>query len=167
MYLLPLIHTLFPDLVFVHLIRDGRDMALSSNQNRARKHFEALFGTAGDPDNPNDAIRLWATANTGVAAWGERSLGPRYLLIRFEDLCAEPELWLARIIAAMTEAGPKHSRLRIHGSKRRDRPGSTGCCRVHRALGIVVRTAEVGAGRERTAFVGLDTCHDALAVAPD
>lgn len=91
MYVLPLIHTLYPQLWFIHLIRDGRDMAFSGNQNQPRKHYAALFGRplAADTD-PVAAIELWDTANRGAAAFGERVLGERYIRIRFEDLCAAP-----------------------------------------------------------------------------
>ncbi|NQW10518.1 MAG: sulfotransferase [Alphaproteobacteria bacterium] len=101
MYILPLIAAVVPEFRFVHLVRDGRDMALSSNQNQTRKHFEALFGEAA-PEVPEHAnIRLWARANSAVADWGERALGERYLRVRFEDLCAAPGPIINRILAML------------------------------------------------------------------
>lgn len=91
MYILPLIHAVFPRMRFVHLLRDGRDMALSDNQNQLRKHGGALFGGPPPEPGPAASIRLWAEANAAVADWAERTLGDRYVRLRFEDLCAAPE----------------------------------------------------------------------------
>lgn len=98
MYILPLVAAAVPEFRFVHLVRDGRDMALSANQNQTRKHFEALFGEAVGNSPGHAAIKLWAHANSAVADWGERELGERYLRIRFEDLCAEPSNEIARTL---------------------------------------------------------------------
>lgn len=90
MFVLPIIAAACPGMSFLHLVRDGRDMALSDNQNQPNKHYEALFGEAYEGAAPECAIRLWAAANSQVADWGERELGNRYMRIRFEDLCAAP-----------------------------------------------------------------------------
>ena len=98
MYVLPLIKELFPGVRFIHLVRDGRDMATSDNQNQPRKHYQALFGEALDESDAGGSIQLWAAANLAIANWAERRLGPRYLRIRFEDLCADPVDEVARIL---------------------------------------------------------------------
>jgi hypothetical protein len=99
MYILPLITELFPDLRFIHLVRDGRDMATSDNQNQPRKHYQAMFDATLDEDSgPSGSIRLWAAANLGTANWGERHLASRYLRIRFEDLCANPEIGITTLV---------------------------------------------------------------------
>jgi len=112
MYILPLITALHPDLTFVHVIRDGRDMALSDNQNQLNKHFAALFGRAPAESQLADSIRLWARANRDVAGWGRRRLGRRYVQVRMEDLCRQPmtalhdlctRLDLVGDLAALTE----------------------------------------------------------------
>ena len=98
MYVLPLIVGLFPDVRFIHLVRDGRDMATSDNQNQPRKHYQALFDKPLDETDPSGSIRLWAAANLGIANWGERRLASRYLRIRFEDLCVNPEIGIAALL---------------------------------------------------------------------
>ena len=93
MYILPIIFAVCPGMSFLHLVRDGRDMALSENQNQPKKHYQALFGDAYQAcqdTGPECAIRLWAAANSQVADWGERELGNRYMRVRFEDVCASP-----------------------------------------------------------------------------
>ncbi|HZT20858.1 MAG TPA: sulfotransferase [Dongiaceae bacterium] len=98
MYILPVILDRCPGLRFVHLVRDGRDMALSSNQNQPRKHYAALFGRAYPEGRPEASIELWARTNLEAAAWCRRRLGGRYRLIRFEDLCADPAGTLAGLL---------------------------------------------------------------------
>ncbi|UUX49393.1 sulfotransferase [Nisaea acidiphila] len=102
MYVLPFVSAECPGLRFLHLVRDGRDMALSDNQNQPNKHYDALFGESYSGESPENAIRLWAAANAQVADWGERELGKRYMRIRFEDLCESPKTTL---VAVLTEAG--------------------------------------------------------------
>jgi hypothetical protein len=102
MYVLPLIADLFPTVRFIHLVRDGRDMATSENQNQPRKHYEALFGEALDETDPGGSIQLWAAANLAIAQWGEKHLESHYLRIRFEDLCADP---IKRVGAILNFAG--------------------------------------------------------------
>lgn len=98
MYILPLIRELFPGVRFIHLVRDGRDMATSDNQNQPRKHYQALFGETLDDTDPAGSIRLWAATNLAIARWGERHLGSRYLRIRFEDLCASSSDEVTKIL---------------------------------------------------------------------
>lgn len=91
-YLLPFLHAQCDQLKFIHLLRDGRDMALSPNQNQRRKHAgavltwsERLFRSA-----PERSALLWSRVNQHAADYGEGKLGHNYLAVRFEDLCEEP-----------------------------------------------------------------------------
>ena len=89
--LLPFLNRRFPSVKFLHVIRDGRDMAFSGHQKPLLKHGRALLS----PEElrwpqPLQSIALWTRVNLRAAEYGERHLGDRYLRIRFEDLCAEP-----------------------------------------------------------------------------
>jgi len=88
-YLLPFFHRHLPALRFLHVVRDGRDMAISINQNQLRKHGNAV-PIPSDPPVPARSIALWSWVNLRAARYGEEHLGDRYLRIRFEDLCAGP-----------------------------------------------------------------------------
>ncbi len=101
MFFLPHLHRHFPDLKFIHLVRDGRDMAFSGNRfqlNTLGDLFSSTLRTrlAGAPP-PVRAVALWSEANGMVARWGEATLGPRYLRVRFEDLCTDPVAAVRRI----------------------------------------------------------------------
>lgn len=88
-FLLPFLHRHLPQLRFLHVVRDGRDMALSANQNQLRKHGDATPIPAGLPAAAR-SISLWSWVNLEARRYGEEHLGDRYLRIRFEDLCARP-----------------------------------------------------------------------------
>jgi hypothetical protein len=89
-YLLPFLHERFPALRFLHVLRDGRDMACSPNQNQLTKHGRTLLRPeeAAWPQ-PVRSAALWSRLNL-LTADGERHLSGRYLRVRFEDLCADP-----------------------------------------------------------------------------
>ena len=92
MYLLPFIAAIFPRLRFIHLIRDGRDMALSQNQNQTVKHFSAMFGEElPGGDMQLASCRLWTRANLSTAQWAKRVLGKQYIPVKFEDICNDPQ----------------------------------------------------------------------------
>ena len=99
-YALPVIARLFPRARFVHLVRDGRDVAFSNFMgpvdDRLRKmHFgtEQVRHWRGLPLTPAAYAahphvfnaRLWVAAVTDARARGQM-LGDRYVEIRYEDL---------------------------------------------------------------------------------
>lgn len=97
-FLLPFFTRALPGLRFLHVVRDGRDMAFSKNQRQPRKHGVAFLGPAAEPDSPPRSIALWSELNLAAARVGEEELRERYLRIRFEDLCASPEPVIARVL---------------------------------------------------------------------
>jgi hypothetical protein len=97
-YLLPFWQRVFPAFKFLHLVRDGRDMALSGNQNQLAKHGPALLSWQERwLSRPARSMLLWSRINTMAADYGARQMTGRYLLVRFEDLCAEPWREVRRI----------------------------------------------------------------------
>jgi hypothetical protein len=73
---------LFPSAKFVHIIRDGRDCAASTHRRQRR--------------TPALTIYRWRQVVADAIANGQL-LGTRYMQLRYEDLTAEPELWMRKI----------------------------------------------------------------------
>jgi sulfotransferase family protein len=91
MFLLPFFHSQFPKMRFLHVIRDGRDIAYSTNQNQLRKHGRWLLDTTElRASESMQSLALWSRANLVTADYGENILRAQYLRIRFEDLCYQP-----------------------------------------------------------------------------
>lgn len=101
MYILPVIQHFFPKFRFLHVVRDGRYMAFSSNKNQVNKHYAALFGEAPDQNVQVAAARLWSLSNCQVARWGWGHIGSRYTLIRFEDFGRRPNPMTVRLIKVL------------------------------------------------------------------
>jgi hypothetical protein len=89
---LPLLERLFPEAIWVHLVRDGRDAALS--------FLELPEGFAGktwaQPRTVAQFAARWRTEILSARRLG-RHAGDRYLELRYEDLVAEPERELRTI----------------------------------------------------------------------
>lgn len=115
---MPLLARLFPHARFVHLIRDGRDVALS------------FFGVIG-PKTMAEAAEVWRhrieIAQRDGAALGSE----RYTEVRYEDLVADPEAALAPVCAFL---GLEQHPGMLRYSERIDRtiPGSER--RIHQNL---------------------------------
>lgn len=81
---LPELFTLFPDLRFVHMIRDGRDVAVS------------MPTLGGAPKSVPECARLWKRyVRCGRGAASTRP--DRCLEVRYEDLVARPEPVVRRV----------------------------------------------------------------------
>lgn len=81
----------FPDLQVIHLIRDGRDVALS--------HKAAPFGPKHVYQSALRWVQYLSAAEEAEAALGGRA----FLALRYEDLLAEPERQLRRICEFLEE----------------------------------------------------------------
>jgi O-antigen biosynthesis protein len=117
-YLLPFLSVAFPGARFVHVVRDGRDMALSSNQNQVRKHFSAMFGGPVPRDSEQAAMRLWSTVNVDASAHGRLAIGSSYQIVRYEDLCREPAETVVTFMAGLGLSVDQDARKRAAGQVR-------------------------------------------------
>ena len=89
---LPLLERLFPDAIWVHLVRDGRDAALS--------FLELPEGFSGKtwalPRSAAEFAARWRTEILAARRLGAH-VGSRYLELRYEDLVTQPERELRRV----------------------------------------------------------------------
>jgi hypothetical protein len=103
---------MFPEGRFIHLIRDGRDVARS------------FLTTDMGPNKIDPAIRLWRTSVEEGQASGAR-LGPgRYTEVLYERLVSDPEGELRRLTAfadlGYSEAMLRYHETPFHGRNHRD-----------------------------------------------
>ena len=93
MQYLHLLERLFPSAQFVHLIRDGRDAALSFLSVPEGIMTEGW----GHPRDVTGFACQWATEVRSARALGARIGSGRYFEVRYEALVADPEAELRRI----------------------------------------------------------------------
>jgi hypothetical protein len=95
MQYLPLLERLFPTALYVHLIRDGRDAALSFLSVPAGIMTEGW----GHPRDAAGFACQWATEVRSARALGSRVGPSRYLEVRYESLVTDPEAELRHVCA--------------------------------------------------------------------
>ncbi len=110
------LNTLFPDAIFIHVIRDGRAVASSNYQKWKNEKFRQLypFGCFPKPVNWRSYLELpiliqfafqWKELVNHVRTTAASILSPeRYLELRYEDFCSDPHGELARLDCACSLA---------------------------------------------------------------
>lgn len=99
MLLLPFYHSLFPQMSFLHVIRDGRDVTLGNVLAGNEEYISAFVGSEGAAWTPEQRmIAFWGRSNERARRYGMEHLGSRYLLVRFEDLCFRPREFIPQIL---------------------------------------------------------------------
>jgi Sulfotransferase family len=118
---LPRLHALFPWARFVHIIRDGRDAALSilewARGGKGASRFELW------EEEPVAVCALWWRWLVTTGRRDGRALGPaRYHEVRYEDLVADPEPTL-RELASFLELPYAPEMVAFHEGKTRHDSG--------------------------------------------
>lgn len=99
--LIGIMNEYFPGFKYIHTIRHGLDMAFSSNQQQLY-NWGPMFGVqlpARNEDIPEASFRYWVEANNSVLKIGERLGKDRFLVVNFDQLCAQPELGIANLLS--------------------------------------------------------------------
>jgi hypothetical protein len=106
----PFVHELFPGMKVVHLVRDGRDMAYSKNQNQARRHGPQLLDKEqNELPKPVRSMAFWARVNLAAARYGERNLGENYMRMRYEDVCGDPRACSVQLLDFLDSPASRES----------------------------------------------------------
>ncbi len=117
---LPLLGALFPSAKFVHVIRDGREVALSL-LDWGEKGPARIYDLW--QDEPVAVSALWWASYVRTGQYDANALGPtRYHEVRYEDLVAQPELTL-RKLGRFLELPYAPEMARYHEGRRRGKPG--------------------------------------------
>jgi len=99
-YHIKALYETFKNLLFIHLIRDGRDMALSKNTGFLRVYGKCFFNDSLANDIPIKKAFLWNHSNVFVRDYIDSckiDMSKKYLIVRYEDVCQNPESEIARI----------------------------------------------------------------------
>ena len=75
---LPVLHELFPTAQYIHVVRDGRDVAVSA--------FKTGFG----PKNAFEAAVAWSEQVRTIERFGTGLSAGNFLTVRYEDLLCDP-----------------------------------------------------------------------------
>lgn len=99
---IPMLAALFPEARFIHIVRDGRDVALSVMKWAVKdrppdEDGVTVRGPARRPlwsESPLAATALWWSDQVMEGAEASAALGPRVLSMRYERLVADPSATL-------------------------------------------------------------------------
>ena len=90
MWLIPFLVDRFPEMRFIHMVRDARDMMLSENRYFLRKHGYWVLGFDWWRNPMAAQLKLWRLGNNCAVNFGRAYLRERYHMLRYEDLCQKP-----------------------------------------------------------------------------
>lgn len=95
---LPALARNLPELRYIHVVRDGLDMAFSRNTWQMR-HWAHLYGLVEtEAAVPLRQLRYWTAANRVALDFGTRHMPGRFLVLRYEDLCDDPATQWLRLL---------------------------------------------------------------------
>jgi Sulfotransferase family len=83
----------FPRMRYVHVIRNGLDLAHKAKTARQVHSWGHVFGIdrpSITSVTPPDSLHYWACANRRALKLGSDLLGDRFLLLRYESICSDP-----------------------------------------------------------------------------
>jgi hypothetical protein len=89
----------FKHFKYIHVIRNGLNMAYSKNQQQVY-NWGHLFGVTISKNKrmlPKASLRFWIKSNEKVLLYGKRKLKDRFLVINIDDFCLDPEPQLKKL----------------------------------------------------------------------
>lgn len=81
--------THFRNIKYIHVTRNGLDMAHSSNQNQLKFWGQHFIGDNLET-TPRFSLRYWCIVHRRVLEIG-RSMGPNFLFLNYDNFCSNPE----------------------------------------------------------------------------
>lgn len=91
----------FQNMRYIHVIRNGLDMAFSKNQQQLY-NWGAFFGLSMPKSQKEEAkvsLKYWLRANRRIYEIGEKLGSKRFSVINFEKLCLSPTQEINKIIS--------------------------------------------------------------------
>ncbi|MFT5629401.1 MAG: hypothetical protein ACI82I_001393 [Gammaproteobacteria bacterium] len=77
----------FPQMKYIHVIRNGLDMALSGNRQQLTNWGRHYGIEAGDAPDTRSQLNFWLAANLRAIKLGQEMKSGHFYLLNFDDLC--------------------------------------------------------------------------------
>ena len=105
---LPHLDRLIPGFRYIHVVRNGLDMAFSGNTWQAR-HWSHLYQVDCGHEDPLPVrqLRYWAAANRAALDYGARHMRERFLVMSYESMCSHPEVHWRRLLRFLGQPADK------------------------------------------------------------
>jgi Sulfotransferase family len=94
---LPRLKDLAPEVRYIHVVRNGLDMAYSQNQNQLITWGPRFLGGSPATVNPRSSLKYWVAAHRRILEISQR-MSNRFLMVNYDLLCADPARELPRIV---------------------------------------------------------------------
>lgn len=78
-----------PKLRYIHVARNGLDMAYSNNQNQLQLWGPLFFPNENVQVSPQWSLRYWCAVHRRIMDWG-KDMGDRFLFINYDQFCQSP-----------------------------------------------------------------------------
>jgi hypothetical protein len=103
----------FPGMKYIHVMRNGLDMAFSENQNQLRLWGRFFLDTEDYEVSPRWSLKYWCLVHRRIARLGEQMMPERYLLLNYDAFCAVPQGHLRCLLRFLnlTVSGSTEARL--------------------------------------------------------
>lgn len=90
----------FPSLKYIHVMRNGLDMAYSGNQQQLLMwaHLYGIDRPNSEAELPKKSLLYWLRANQRIIGLAEELGSERILIVRYDDLCADPVAGIKEIL---------------------------------------------------------------------
>lgn len=132
--MLPMFFALYHGLKFIHVVRDGRDIAFSKNQQEleptergtGKFRWNQFLNTQ---PLPIASILYWQKINLEAFNFASKYLGDNYYILKFEDLCSSPINEITKICSFLNLDPTQFDLDKI--SKEVHTPSSIGRYKIH------------------------------------
>ncbi len=106
------LHKSLPEMKYIHVIRNGIDMAYSENQNQLK-----LWGKYFFNDNvaitPENSLKYWCIVHQNLLEYSKNMNGSFYLL-NFDEFCQEPKKGVSKLIQFLKLKLTASQELQVH-----------------------------------------------------
>jgi len=102
---LPFLFKNVPEFKYIHVLRNGLDMAFSDNQNQPKNWGQFILNSPCDDQiTPIYSLDYWIAANIRALKFQQEMKGS-FLLINYDELCKNPKKELAKLLLFVNRSG--------------------------------------------------------------